>query len=107
MENTKRVATENYEIVIRAKRIKGENASRKFDFLAYEGYDKDGHKCKFKFTQAVKNLPTEAGEYVFVIPKNAINKDKRVRWNEYWVRDVISCEAYVPHFDETVEDLPF
>lgn len=101
-------AVATYEIIIRARRIKGESANgKKYDFLSFEGYDTNGQKCKFKFTNAVKNLPVEAGEYTFIIPKAAINKDKKVRWNEYWVREVQSCDPYVPHFDDNVEELPF
>ena len=97
-----------YELVIHAKRIKGESADgRKYDFLSYEGYDKEGHKCKFKFTKDVKNLPSEAGEYVFVILKTKINRDKKVRFNEYWIRQVESIAPYAPHFEDNVEDLPF
>ena len=104
-QNENNVST--YEIVIRAKRIKGEKDGRKYDFLAYEAYDNDGRKCKIRFTKDVKNLPTDAGEYTFVIPKNKMNRDKSIKWREYWVQEVLSCTAYEPKFDGTVEELPF
>ena len=111
MESNQSVSTPEqatYEIIIHAKRIKGENAAgKKYDFLSFEGYDKDGHKCSFKFTKDVKNKPDEAGEYVIVVLKTQINRDKRVRYNEYWIRAVESIKPYVPQFSDNVEDLPF
>lgn len=108
--NQEQVANTVYEIVMHAKRIKGEKDGRKYDFLSYEGADKDGHKCKFKFTkEAVAQgvLPKEAGEYLFKIDKRYINKDHKTRFNEYWIKTILSVEEYVPRFTENTEDLPF
>ena len=97
-----------YEIVVTAKRIQGETADgRKYDFLTWTGYDKDGRKCKFKMVNGIQGLPKNAGEYVLKVYKEFINRDKKTRFNEYWVREIISCEPYEPHFEANVEDLPF
>jgi len=108
MDEIKALATDVYEINITAKRIKGERPDgSKYDFLAWTGYDKHGHKCKMKFTRDVKNLPQDAGEYVMIVSKGAINRDNSTRYLEYWVRDVVEFKPYEPHFDENTEDLPF
>lgn len=96
-----------YEIVIRAKRISGEKDGKKYNFFSYEAFDTTGKKCKIKFTKEVTNQPKEDGEFTIIVPKSAMNRDKKVRWNEYWVRQIVDCKPYVPHFDENVEDLPF
>lgn len=107
MENQINEAT-IYEIVMHAKRVKGEKNGRKYDFTTYEGKDTKGHKCQFKFVKELKNdVPDEAGEYLFKIDKRYINRDKRTQFNEYWVRQIVSVEPYVPHFDDNTEDLPF
>lgn len=110
-QNNQQVATPTvYEIVMHAKRIKGEKDGRKYDFMSYEATDTKGQKAKFKFVKELAEsgiLPKEAGEYLFKIDKRYINRDKKTRFNEYWVREVVSVEPYVPHFDDNVEDLPF
>lgn len=111
-ENKEQVANNTvYEIVMHARRIKGENEQgKKYDFLAYEATDTNGCKAKFKFTKDVAQsgiLPKEQGEYLFKIDKRFINKDHKTRFNEYWVRAVASVEPYVPSFADNTEDLPF
>lgn len=110
MENAKTVGeTKNatiYDITMEVARIKGEKDGKKYDFLAYSGYDKHGKKCKFKFTKDCQGQPVNEGIYVCKIDKTMINKDKSSRYNDYWVRKVESYTDY-DGFKGNDEDLPF
>ena len=108
MENTNTVGTTNgaklYEIVMEVKRITGEKDGKKYDFLAYSGYDNHNRKCKFKFTKACKGQPDEEGLFTVMIDSKMINKDKQSRFNDYWIKAVESFKKY-DGFNK--EELPF
>lgn len=107
-ERTVATASVVYEIVMHAKRMKGTNASGKpYNFLAFSGTDKSGHKSQFKFKSDCNDAPKDEGEWLVRVDKRFINKDKRTRFNEYWIAQVVSVEPYVPQFIENTEDLPF
>ena len=95
-----------YKIRVEAKRIKGERDGKKYDFLSFEGFDKNGRKCRFKFTKDCNDVPEEEGEYIMTVDRAYINKDKQSRFNNYWVKEVISFEEY-DGFTPNEDDLPF
>ena len=95
-----------YLIQCDVKRIKGEKDGKKYDFLTFTAYDKRGKKSKLKFTKEASNVPQEEGCFTLVIEKSKINRDKSVKFNEYWVKDVVKYEVY-DGFATKDEDLPF
>lgn len=98
-----------YEIQMDAIRVKGERDGKAYDFLSFEGYDKKGKKCRFKFTKDCAenyDIPEEEGTYIFKINKKDINKDKQSRYSIYWVRAIESVQDFEGTFDND-EDLPF
>ena len=99
-------AQTNYLIQCDVVRIKGEKDGKKYDFLSYVAYDKKGRKSKLKFTKTAKNIPSEEGIYVLEIEPSKINRDKTTKYNEYWVKDIISYKTY-DGFTQDDEELPF
>lgn len=96
-----------YNIIIAAKRIEGVKADgTEYSFLTFKGYEKSGKRADFMFTKDCNNVPTEEGEYIIVVDKKYINKDKASRYNRYWIKQLISCEEY-DGFIENEEDLDF
>ena len=96
-----------YKIQCDVIRIKGTSKDGEaYDFLTYTGWDKNGRKCKLKFTKACEGQPKKEGCYVLEIDEKDINRDKQVRFNEYWVKNVISYTEY-DGFKTDPEDLPF
>ena len=96
-----------YTIQMEAKRVKGEKSNgEKYNFLAFEGFDKKGNKCTFKFTDKCKIKPEEEGDYIVKVKLKDINKDKLSRYNIYWIRESISVEEYDGNY-ENDEELPF
>ena len=100
------VKKEQYEIVIEAKRIQGEKDGRKYDFLSFEGFEKNGRKCRFIFTKECKNIPEEVGQYKIVVEKKNINKDKQNRYARYYIKELVSCEKFESSYDND-DDLDF
>ena len=98
-----------YDIVIHAKRMKGTSSKsgKSYNFLTFEGYDTHSHRCQFKFKSDCNDVPKEEGEYLIRVDKRYINKDKRTRFDEYWIAKLVSVEPYAPQFTENTEDLPF
>lgn len=94
------------KIIMEVKRIKGEKNGNKYDFLAYNGYDKNNRKCKFKFTKACKGQPDDEGLFEVTVDSKMINKDKGSRFNDYWIKAVESYTKY-DGFQSKPEDLPF
>lgn len=105
-EETKAVV---YDIVIHAKRMKGTSSKsgKAYNFLTFEGFDVHQHKCQFKFKSDCNDVPRDEGDYLIRVDKRFINRDKRTRFNEYWIAQLVSVEPYVPQFAENTEDLPF
>ena len=66
-----------YKLEIEAKRIKGEKNGKKYDFLAYTGFTKEGTKCKFKFTKDCKLRPESEGLFVCTCDSDKFGKTKR------------------------------
>lgn len=91
-------------IVMEVKRITGEKDGKKYDFLAYSGYDKNNRKCKFKFTKACKGQPDSEGIFNVIIDSKYINKDNGSRFNDYWIKAV---ESYTVYDGFNKQDLPF
>ena len=113
-EITKNVATAHepveepeYNIIISGKRIKGTRANgEEYDFISFIGYEKSGKKASFNFTRDCNDVPEEEGEYIITVKKKYINKDKNVRFNRYWIKEL---ESVVPYdgYIENEEDLDF
>lgn len=96
-----------YKIQCDVIRIKGTSQDGDdYDFLTYTGWDKNGRKCKLKFTKACEGQPKKEGCYVLEIDEKDINRDKQVRFNEYWVKEVKSYTEY-DGFKTDPEELPF
>lgn len=96
-----------YNIVISARRIKGTKQNGEdYDFLTFKGYEKSGKKCDFLFTKDCNDVPEEEGEYIIVVNKRYINKDKLSRYNRYWIKQLVSCDVYDGYY-ENEEDLDF
>ena len=95
-----------YEIQVSVKRIQGEKNGKEYNFLAYEGYTKNGDKCRFKFTNECNNVPQETGNFILTVDKKDINRDKGNRYNVFWIKNVIKCEKFDNVYDND-EDLPF
>lgn len=109
-ENTVAESVENatkYFIECEVTRIKGETKDgKKYDFLSYTAYDKKGRKSKLKFTKDAEGMPKEEGLFTLEISPKMINRDKQTRYNEYWVKGVISYKHY-DGYAEDDEELPF
>lgn len=97
-----------YKIQCDVIRIKGTSKDgKKYDFLTFNGWDKHGRKCKLKPTKSCQDkMPNTEGCYVLEVDENDIRPDKQVRFNEYWVRNVISYTEY-DGFKTDPEELPF
>lgn len=96
----------NYLIECEVTRVKGEKESKKYDFLSYTAYDKKGRKAKLKFTKDAEGMPKEEGLFILEIDPKQINRDNGTRYNEYWVRGVVSFKHY-DGFTQHDEELPF
>lgn len=98
---------QEYNIIVAAKTISGVKADgTEYNFLAFTGYEKDGKKASFLFTKDCNDVPQEEGEYIIVVNKKYINKDKLSRYNRYWIKQIVSCDIY-DGFVENQEDLNF
>ena len=97
---------QNYKIQCDVVRVKGEKEGKKYDFLSYTAYDKKGRKSRLKFTKTARNIPDKEGIYVLEIEPKDINRDKTTKYNEYWVRNVVSYSVY-DGFTQDDEELPF
>lgn len=107
MENINKIEEQEYNIVVAAKRIEGvKTDGTEYSFLTFKGYEKSGKKADFLFTKDCNDTPTEEGEYIIVVNKKYINKDKLSRYNRYWIKQLVSCEPY-DGFVENNEDLDF
>lgn len=95
-----------YTLEIEAKRIKGEKNGRKYDFLAYNGITKDGKICKFKFTKDCELKPEAEGVYTCVCDSDKIWKDKKTKYNEFFIKELKSCKVFEYEAPEN-DDLPF
>lgn len=95
-----------YELQVEAKRIKGERDGKKYDFLSFETFDKNGKKSRIKFTKACENIPEEEGTYLIKVKMKDINRDKMSKYLIYWIKAMVSCEDYEQSFDND-EPLPF
>ena len=100
------LATDFYEIVMDCKRIKGEKEGKKYDFLAYYGYDSKGRRCNFKLTKACSVKPEAEGKYIVIVEKCDINKDKKSRYNDYWIRSICKFKEYDPDNNNNFGGLP-
>lgn len=93
-------------VYCRRKKGKSKSTGRDYDFLTFEGVTTDGKKVELKFTRACKDVPSEVGVYVIKVPSTAISKDRKSIYEQYWIREITSCESY--HKEEVEEeDLPF
>ena len=95
-----------YKIEIKAERIKGEKDGKKYDFLAFSGFDSEGKKCKFKFTKSCKDKPEDEGVYTIIVDSDKIWKDKGTKFREYYISELKSCEVFEFEQPEN-DDLPF
>lgn len=98
-----------YTLDVEVQQIKGvTDDGRKYDFLAFETYDKRGQRVKLKFRKELKDqLPTYPGNYVLKVDKRYIARDKKSKYPVYWVRQIISFEPLVFDDVDNTEDLPF
>lgn len=98
-----------YTIDIEAKRIKGvTDDGRKYDFITYEGVNKRGELVKFKFRKELSDqIPNREGDFVLVVDKRYIARDKKSKYEVYWVRKIESFEEKIFEEVENTEDLPF
>ena len=109
MSNTQSNEATLYTIDIEAKRIKGVTGDgRKYDFIAYEGLNRRGELVKFKFRKELADqIPNREGDFVLVVDKRYIARDKKSKYEVYWVRKIESFEEKVFEEVENTEDLPF
>ena len=95
-----------YKLEIEAKRIKGEKNGKKYDFLAYSGYTKEGTKCKFKFTKDCKLKPEAEGLFICTCDSDKIWQDKKTKYTEFFIKELKTCEVFEFNSPEN-DDLPF
>ena len=88
MEEVKKIEVK--KLIVNARRLTGvsKKTNKKYDFLAYEGFDNHNKKVTFKITQAVNNAPKTEGVYVWMVKPENISKDKTSRFNQYWIRGI-------------------
>lgn len=107
MENINKTQEQEYNIVIAAKRIEGiKTDGTEYSFLTFKGFEKSGKRADFLFTKDCNDVPTEEGEYIIVVNKKYINKDKLSRYNRYWIKQLVSCDVYDGYYENS-EDLDF
>lgn len=95
-----------YKLEIEAKRIQGEKDGRKYNFLAYSGYESGGKKCKFKFTKDCKLKPEAEGLFICEVDSDKIWQNKQTKFREYFISELKSCEVFVYTPSEN-DELPF
>lgn len=108
MEEVKKIEVK--KLIVNARRLTGvsKKTNKKYDFLAYEGFDNHNKKVTFKITQAVNNAPKTEGVYVWMVKPENISKDKSSRFKQYWIRCIESVDVYKgPEPKDDYEDLPF
>lgn len=97
-----------YEIRVNVTRWRRKDGSG--IFYAYDGYDKNGKKVKFKFRNECKDkAPQSEGEFILYVPKGYLAKDNSTMYNDWWIRKLHHYEAVEEELEpvEDSEDIPF
>lgn len=89
------------EVIV--KKVEFEKDGKKTSFLAYTTFDKYKNKLTLKFTQAVKNTPTE--NCFIVVSRDKMNISNKKKYPVLWVREIMEIKPL--DFNTTEDDLPF
>jgi len=95
-KETKKTETELKEIALNVKveRIVGENANGKYDFLAYNTFDKQGKKWKVSFRKEVKNMPQKEGQFTLIVRNDKMSFDRSNKYRKMYIHEIIAVEEF-------------